>query len=273
MARYIPIQRSVHKDAGWTARQDLSFATDMALVPLLAEELSHALSYMAIAFTENKQANSGYDLVGIQSLQPGKNMMISPDGRWMAGYIPAFYRGYPFAMIQEEGTDKLHLCIDANSALFHETAEEGDTLLLAEDGTLSERVREIVNFLQQCHINKKLTQQLLLDLKTAGLITSWAIKRQQATQDAQMEQAPVTGLFHINKQALENISPDTLVSLNKSGALLLAYSQILSEPRLKNLSSFHQIHQQAAQQQASASEANLEQLFGKSTEEDDIFKF
>jgi len=275
MPRYIPVQRSLHQNSGWRAHQELSFATEMALVPLLTEELSNALPHIAVAFSENQQTQSGYEMVGIQSLQPGKNLMIHPDGRWMGGYIPAFYRGYPFAMIQEEGTDNLHLCIDADSDLFHEVIEDGDTPLLAEDGTPSEKVKGIINFLQQCHANRNLTQKLLKELKEAELITAWNIEIKQPTANGEAENVPVAGLFKINKKALEELAPETLSDLNKNGALSLAYCQILSEPRLKNLSAFYRLHEQVAQQaqQVQAQEANLDHLFGESADEDDVFKF
>ncbi|MBB1485310.1 SapC family protein [Oceanospirillum sediminis] len=276
MPRYIPIQRNLHQSSGWKAQQEFSFATEMALVPLLVEELSNALPHIAIAFSENKQTRSGYEMVGIQSLQPGKNLLIHPDGRWMGGYIPAFYRSYPFSLLQEEGTDNLHLCIDTDSTLFHEVIEDGDTPLLTEDGSPSEKVKEIINFLQHCHANRNLTQKLLQELKEAELITPWNIEIKQPTADGEAENVPVTGLFTINKKALEELAPATLSALNKSGALPLAYCQIMSEPRLKNLSAFYRLHEKVAKQKAQHAQiqiTNLDHIFGESEDEDDVFKF
>lgn len=276
MARYIPIQRKLHQNSGWKAGQDLSFATEMALVPLLTEELNNTMPYMAIAFSENSQTQSGFELVGIQSLQPGRNLLIHPDGRWMGVYMPAFYRRYPFAMVQEKDTDKLHLCIDTDSPLFHEQMEEGDTALLDDEGAPSEKVKGIINFLQQCHANQNLTQQLVSALKDAGLIIPWKLELKQPSADGGEENIPVSGLFRIDKQALKNLEAETLAEFNKTGALAMAYCQMLSESRLKNLATYYRLHDQVAQQQArqaSAQEADLDHLFGESSDEDDVFKF
>lgn len=273
MPRYIPLQRNVHQNSGWRPARDYSFTKDNALVPILAEEISHVLPHMSIAFSENTNVASGFDLIGIQSLQPGINLFVHPDGRWLSGYVPAIYRGYPFALLQEEGTDNLHLCIEAESDLFHETAQEGDLPLLTDTGEPEAKVSEMMNFLQQCHKNRLATQNLVQQLAKHNLIQPWAIDLKQSETDDKA--VPVQGLYQIDREALKQLAPEHLSELCKSGALAMAYSQILSKPRLSGLTPLYTLRDQLAKQQAQQQqlqETNLDQLFGENAEED-IFKF
>lgn len=271
MPRYILIQKNQHQHAGWKAISDMSHAKELPLVPLLAEEVNHALAVMAIAFSPTPHTESGFELVGIQSLQPGQNLYLHTDGRWLGGYKPAYYRKYPFALLPDEEKKDLHLCIDADSGLFHEQAEEGDQPLLNEDGTPTEDLAKILTFLNQCHQNQQLTQTLITALKEAGLIHPWSLE----VKDPEGNSAPVNGLFHIDQKALQELAPDVLSDLNKSGALALAYGQRMSELKLKNLQQLGTIRAQSEQQlqaQQKAQNENLDHLFGEEQEED-IFKF
>lgn len=272
MPRYIPLQRQLHKQSGWQPVKNFSFTQDMAVAPLLVEELSHVLPHMAIAFSKTEHIESGYELVAIQSLQPGINLFVNTDGRWLGSYIPAAFRGYPYALLREEGTDNLHLCIDADSELFHEEIAEGDLRVLTDEGEPAEEVAKVLNFLQQCHQNRLLTHKLVQQLVDNELIQPWRIDLKQPKENGEAEVVAVEGLFEINKEALDALPADKLQELHQSGALSMAYCQMWSKPRLSNLTPLYQVRSNALkQQQAKAAEPDLDQLFGEA--EEDIFKF
>ena len=272
MPRYIPLQRQLHKQAGWQPVKSYSFTKDLSAAPLLMEELAHVMPHMAIAFSKTEHIESGYELVGIQSLHANMNLFVSPDGRWIGGYVPAAFRGYPFALLREEGGDNLHLCVDADSELFNEEAAEGDLRILTDAGEPAEEVAKVLNFLQQCHQNRLLTHKLVQQLVDNDLIQPWRINIKQLQEDGEAKVVAVEGLFEINKEALDALSPEKLQELHLSGALSMAYCQMWSKPRLSNLASLFQAHSKLLQQaQAQAQEPDLDLLFGEA--EEDIFKF
>jgi hypothetical protein len=54
--------------------------------------------------------------VAVQGLAPGQNLFVAPDGRWLAAYTPAAYRGYPFQLAHAENGQQV-LCFDEESGL------------------------------------------------------------------------------------------------------------------------------------------------------------
>jgi hypothetical protein len=42
-----------------------------------------------------KQQDSFF-LIALLSLTPKTNLFVAPDGRWLGGYVPSYFRGYPF---------------------------------------------------------------------------------------------------------------------------------------------------------------------------------
>ncbi|MEA1053628.1 SapC family protein [Lamprobacter modestohalophilus] len=118
MANLQPITLSRHRDQRWARYTDYRFAAADTLAPLVVQELPKALMSLPIGFIEQPD---GYGLVAVQSLQPGQNLFVSVDGRWLGGYVPALYRGYPFALAKTEEGQQV-LCIDEDSGLVGATA-------------------------------------------------------------------------------------------------------------------------------------------------------
>ncbi len=273
MAKYVAIQRSIHKDAGYKPSTNFSFAAHMPTVPLVLNELAHATQHMALAFqaVHAGTKNERFELVGVQSIIPDKNLFLAPDGRWLTGYRPAFYRSHPFALMTNPESKQVELSIDENHIADAPTDES--PRLFDEEGTLTEQLRDVVEFLGQTLQSRGKTLELCKELQDAGLITPWAIKFTGKDNQDESQIRTLQGLSHINPKALRELDSDTLARLNQSGALEIAYAQILSEPRVSGLSTLVNVHNQLeaqkVQQKASA-EVDLDELFDK---EDELFSF
>ena len=61
--------------------KNYNFASADALVPIVGAELLRAALSIPLAFL---QQESGFVLVAVASLVPGRNMLVAPDGRWGA---------------------------------------------------------------------------------------------------------------------------------------------------------------------------------------------
>ncbi|MGD1213214.1 MAG: SapC family protein [Candidatus Acidiferrales bacterium] len=71
-------------------------------------------------------------------------MFVGPDGRWLGSYVPAWYRGYPFRLLQQEGADEMVLCIDESGKLIVDSKDPGEEFFAA-DGSPSPAVKPILN--------------------------------------------------------------------------------------------------------------------------------
>ncbi len=257
------ISRARHGNKCWLRSPNYAFAGNDAIAAVQMHELPSAVLSMPIAFFE---AGTGYSLVAVQSFQPGKNLFVAPDGRWVGGYIPVLYRGYPFVL----GTDpegKQLLCIDEDSGLLTDapaadalpsnasaaaTTTPATEAFFAEDNQPSPAVAEVFSFLTQAATHRQATQLICATLQKYALIKPWPIKVQTDAGEQNIE-----GLFCIDESALNALPEAAFLELRTTGALPLAYCQLLSMQHLPLLTQLSKAHAtaQAATQAAAAKAA------------------
>lgn len=260
MAQWQALSKSQHPNAGWLPYTDYHFAAGDVFSPLLAAEIPHAVACYPIAFTQNVE---GYQLVALQSLQPGVNLYVNSQGQWLAPYVPSWYRSHPLRLLPSDTGEQL-LCIDVESPLFR-TQMEGEQRFFDAQGEITPALQKVIEFLQQCRNNQTVTQTLVNALAAAGLIAPWALELDMG----KTQPTPVAGIFHIDEVALQNLPGERLAPLAQSGALAIAYAQLLSAPRLADFSKRYQ-HRAQDQARQVSDEINLDALFG---EHGETFKF
>ena len=261
MPTYQALSQKAHASKRFQSNSSFTFAHADALVPLVQQELHKASMQLPIAFV---QVGDTFAPMAVQGFEPGKNLRVAPNGQWMGTYIPAQYRGYPFALLPDQ-TGQLALCFDSDSQLVNEV--EGEPLF-GTDGQPSQTTQNILSFLNQIEQDRKLTSALCQTLAANNLLQPWPIKVQ--TEDG--VEKTVTGLLRVDESALNQLGGTALQTLQRSGALAIAYMQLLSMQHLAilvNLSRSHAEYQQAQSEQAAAvnasGELDLEFLNGNGT--------
>lgn len=264
MPRYVALSKTAHRQAG-VVSAGFSYALAQAAVPVVAEELPQLLPTMAVAFVRSS-SEGAFQLVALQSLQVDVNVYVHTDGRWIGGYQPAWYRAHPFRLLPDETGTRKVVCIDEASPAIEHSASDEATRLFDDQGELTERAKGTVKFLEKLDKATSLTQTLVNQLDKAGLIVSWKLTAGNADGEGGLE---VPGIYHIDENALKALAPDQLSELAKSGALSVAYSQLLSEHRLKGLERLYQLRSAAEKQNQ---QVDLEELF-EGDEDDFTFNF
>lgn len=268
MPHYIPLTKTEHASKGWRKAESLAFASEQSAVPVLLDELPHLIPTMPLAFLQRTtdDGSSRYELVALLSVTPKLNLFVAPNGRWLGGYIPAEFRGYPFRLLRNPSSDQRVLCFDRDSGLLSEQPEaDGEAFFDTED-QLSPAMQQVLSFLKQCEHSRQLSQNAVDALTQHGLITPWPIKLNTGEADP----STVKGLFRIDEAALRNLSGEALKTLSDTNALTLAYAQLLSQHRLNGLSKLYDLHARAKQAEASLSASDVEGVFGA---QDDTLKF
>jgi hypothetical protein len=237
---------------------DNAFAAERTVIPLVGAELRKAALTMPTGFTK---LDAGYQLVAITSLQPGKNLYVAPDGKWLGGYIPAALRAYPFQLAQHEGAGEFILCINEASGLVVENTEDGNAFFDDQDQP-TQGIKDILNFLTQIKASRNGTEGAVNALADAGLITPWEINRKQGEKVV-----PVEGLYSVDESALNKLDDEDFLAVSKAGGLALAYAQLLSMNQLVVLERLGNLQGQFLEQQAANSEAA--NLTGFSLSEDE----
>lgn len=237
MPKLVALSSTQHAQHKFKRYSSYQFAASDAVAPLVAHEVARACMGLPVGFIKQGEQTL---LVAVLGLQAQKNLFVAPDGRWIGDYVPAVYRGYPFALVQAQGSDQQVLCIDEDSGLLSPT--EGEALF-GEDGKPSKVVSDILNFLSQVNGNRAITQKAVAALDELGLIQPWPI-----TIKTEQGENTVQGLLRVDEEKLNALPAESLKQLQAGGGLGLAYAQLLSMQHVQKLGQLAQAHQQAAQQ-------------------------
>lgn len=255
MANIIPITQAAFSRKCWKRTRSYAFAGQDAVCPLVMQELPKAVMCLPIAFI--KQTDK-FVPVAVQGLVPGRNLLVSAEGKWRVGYVPAVYRGFPFSLRQDTEGQSV-LCVDEDSGLI---TDNNGIPFFTDKGEPSEEIREILNFLVQVHQNRQLTQQACDVLQQYELIEEWPISLK-----TEAEERPLQGLFRINETRLTQLDDACFAHVRTGGALPLIYCQLLS---MQHLTSLVQHAEQTCPPVESVETPDIDKLFG---EEYDLFHF
>jgi len=238
MANIQPITKTEHADKKWKRFQSYTFAGKDAVGPLTIQELPKASKVLPICFIK---VGEGYTPAALQSLVPGMNLFVAPNGKWMAPYTPATYRGYPFVLGKTEAGEQL-LCADMDSGLI---GDEGEAIFA--DGEPTQTVKEVFGFLQAVQQNREATARVCTILAQHNLIQPWPLKVKTDEREK-----PVEGIYKIDEQALNQLSPEALAEVRDAGGLPVIYCQLLSMQNIAVLQSLAKVHADAQAAAASA---------------------
>lgn len=244
-----PLSLQQHGQLRWRSPADYGFAGHDNLCPLVLQELPKAVMALPIGFIAQQDQ---FLLVAIQGLQAGSNLYVAPDGRWLAGYIPAPYRSHPFRLARTESGQQV-LCIHSDSGLV--SASEGQPFF-DDQGQLAPATAQVLQFFQQLEGNRQHTSAACTLLQQHGLIQPWPVRLQT---DAGAQE--LGGLLRIDEAALNQLSGATLEALQRSGALQLAYCQLLSMQHLASLGQLAALHAKARQAPTPAPARDLDLEF------------
>lgn len=258
MARFIALDKTTHRNQGWGRPTSYAFAAEVTLVPVLQEEIAEALLTLPLVFT--RQAEEGvFQLQALLSLQSSLNLLVTPDGRWVGGYIPAEFRAYPFRLLAQPKGKQMVVCFDEQSNLLRELPVEGELRFFDEQGEPTPELSSVIAFLQNCELGRQATQRAVDALAKHELIKPWELKVDTGSGELQL----VKGLYRIDEQALAALNGRALSDLQKRGALAVAYGQLLSQHRIEGFAKLYSLRAKLQAQVASVAPSTVVPLFGE----------
>lgn len=226
MSKFVAITAEEFSGKTWRRSPDFIFANTDAVCPLNAQELADAVLSLPIGFIND---GTQFGLVAVQGLEASSNYYLDKDNAWLGSYIPAAYRGYPFALLQnEENASELVLCIDEESQLI-DVDGEGESFL--EKGSeLSDTLKAVLDFLKENNTQRSITDYVCKVLEDLELLVPWDV-----VVEYEDSSHSVNGLYRVDEIALNDLSEADFAILRKSGALPMAYAQLLSMKHIEKL--------------------------------------
>jgi hypothetical protein len=214
----VPLDAARHRDLCIRGAAGHRFADGINSVPLTAIEFAYAASEYPIVFAGNAQAVFPAVALG---LRPGQNLMLGADGRWTAGYVPAFVRRYPFVLGQEAGGTRLTVLIDeAYEGCNRDGAGER---LFDADGNQTKFLRDAVAFLQDYQARFLRTQAFC-----TRLIEEKLLRPMQIQFKAGEEARTLSGFMTIDRERLKALAPDVLADMVAKDELECCYLHLAS---------------------------------------------
>jgi len=254
MPGFIPISSEQHAASKWRKFNDYRFAAGEAAAPIVAAEIAKVAPAMPIVFIGE---NGKFELSALLSVTPGQNMFVAPDGRWLGSYIPSSLRTYPFRLVTPQGGEQSILCIDEGCVISADNPLPGEAFFGA-DGKVSPSIQQVVNFLSALEQNRIATSLAVSSLAQAGVIKPWPI-----TIKSEQGDRTVGGLNCIDEAALNALPNEDFVKLRATGALPIAYAQLLSMSLLGVFQHLAGIQGQLAPKPVAALPDTLDKLFDR----------
>lgn len=251
----VPLSATTHRALKLSPNQPFDFASKMVFIPLSQAEIAKAAREYVIVFPLQHgvpQALTGYEA--------DKNVYVNAAGQWMARYIPAHIRRYPFILseIQTSAEDRTltgrqfgvqvdieapHLSDANDHPLFNEQGEPTATL---------QQIQKVLMALQQ---DFEKTQELVAELDALNLLTEAPIKLSLADGSPAKQ---LTGFRVVDQTVLASLPAEQLAGLRSTGALALVYAHLISLTNLQD----GWIAKHAANTAPAQDEVDVEQLFG-----------
>jgi hypothetical protein len=239
MTKLVAVNNSTHSQKVWRRPAGYQFIAKESLTPIVLGEAQQVGSRMPIAFVEQK---GRYAPMGMMCPVPKQNLFVGPDGQWLGGYVPASLTSYPFRLMRREGSEQMTLCIDEDSGLVKDADEKGENFFTA-DGKPSPSVSQLMEFLRRIESSRMATELATASLAEAGVIERWPLQVQVGDK-----KAGISDLYRVNESALSGLDDEAFLKLRKTGALRLAYAQIMSMQQIVRFDQLMRLRQQLAQQ-------------------------
>ncbi len=212
-----------------------SFAAQTNIVPLLVNEVSQAVRHYPLVFVP---AGKDEPLVfaAMVGLGDSVNRFIGADKQWRADtYIPAYVRQYPFLAVNTPDGKEMVLGIDTSADWINTT---GPMAFIGADGKPTARLEQTLAFVQEFQVFAQRTRAMAQALQDAGVLEEGTLTLQANDQppgQPPAEPRKVSGFVIVSETKLNALSDEAVLKLHKSGAMGLAYAQLLSMSNLGNV--------------------------------------
>lgn len=227
----VPLSAETHKSLKLSPNQPFDFARQLALIPLTQAEVAKASREYVIVFPLQKgvpQALVGYE--------PNQNIYVNEAGHWVARYIPAHIRRYPFIFSEiptsaEDRTltgRRFGVQIDLDAPHLSETNDYPLFDDKGEPSSVLTQIQKVLMFLQQ---DFEKTQEMVEELESLNLLIETPINL-TLTNDSPTKQ--LTGFRIVDQKALSELPAEQLAGLRSTGALSLVYAHIFSLTNLED---------------------------------------
>jgi len=220
-AKTMALSFAAHRDLRIFETNDYSYARAETLAPIIFDETADVAREYPIVFPNNEN-NLPCALLGLEA---GHNAYVDASGQWQATYVPAHIRRYPLMFGRTNdpnaASNSFVILFDPEAPHFRES---GGHAVFESSGQLSDHMRRRVALLELIQNKVEATRAMVHALDAAGVLAEKVIRIKTSNEPEHR----IQGLRVVDEDALKRLPIDSLADLVRSGALALAYGQLLS---------------------------------------------
>ena len=224
----VPLSKEVH--GGWSieAISNYKHTSETNSLYIAAVEFIKAANEYPIVFGLAED-ESVFPVV-ILGLRKNENLYVNKKGEWLANYVPAYVRRYPFILATGENeTRQFTVCIDDDCPGFNKKGK--GTGLFDKDGNESDLLKNSVEFLKEYQNHIQLTTLFCNNIKDLGLLEP--MKADIKLADG--EEISLGGFMGINREKLKALASETIENLVKTDQMELIYAHLISLGNIDSL--------------------------------------
>lgn len=215
----VPLSKERHADWSVEVGADFAFTRNLNALPLLAAEFVAAGREYPIVFSKAQDTVQPVALLGMRG---NENLFLNESSQWLAEYLPAFLRRYPFVFGRSEDGQTFTLCIDESFRGFNQ-AGRGEKLF-DKDGQPTKYVTNVLEFLQNFQVEHARTQAFCKKLDDHDLFQT----QNAVWTGPNGEQATLSGFLTLSREKLQALPPKLLAAMVGTGELDLIYAHLHS---------------------------------------------
>ena len=217
--KVVPLNKASHSELYIEPLENYLYTRDTNSIYIAAVEFPKACHEYPIVFAIGAE-NSVFPVV-LLGLEQKSNLFINKKGEWLAGYIPAYVRRYPFILAMDN-SERFTVCIDESYPGFN-TAKEGQPLF-DDKGEQRQTLSQAVDFLKDYQKHVQLTSLFCENLKKLNLLEPMEANIEFATGKKQK----LSGFMGVNREKLKALEPAQMAELVKSDQMELIYAHLNS---------------------------------------------
>ena len=222
----VALDRGKHRKLKVRATGSFAFAGKANSLYLAGVEFNEACKEFAIVFT---RVGKGRTVpVAMLGLRGRENLFVDAEGKWDAGYIPAFVRRYPFVLAELPGRTEMAVCVDEAFTGLNQT--DGEALFDANGGD-TPFLRNALDFLSRYQAEYQRTEAFCQRLEQAGLLMEMNAKADLVDGRS----FTINGLLIVDEKKLLALPDATVLSLFRAGEMHLISMHLLSLSNMQKL--------------------------------------
>jgi hypothetical protein len=225
----VPLNKEKHGKLSLAPIDNYNHTRDTNSVYIAAIEFPKAAKEYPIVFA--KAAGDEIFPVVLLGLKDKENLFLDKKGEWLANYIPAYVRRYPFILASgaNQGDNEFAVCIDDGYEGFN-TKKKG-IKLFEDDGKESELLQNALKFLKEYQNHIRFTRSFCKSLDELGLLEPMQAKAE--FKDGKT--MALRGFMGISRDKLKALDPARLAEMVKENYMDLVYAHLNSLDNMQNL--------------------------------------